>query len=140
MIDTDGALVVPVTAPAYEEFLVTKALRVDPVGIGAHRAVIPTRAFDWQAHVIRWAVERGRAALFLDTGLGKTLIQLAWADSIAKATGGRVLILSPLAVAAQTVRESVVCGIGAQLVRTAEDVRAASAQAQCDLFDMRRPA
>ncbi len=66
----------------------------------------PPWLFDFQAALVEWAVRKGRAALFADCGLGKTCMQLAWAENIVRKTGGRVLILTPLAVAAQTVREA----------------------------------
>jgi len=62
--------------------------------------------FEWQADVVRWALRRGRAGLFPDTGLGKTLQQLVIGEEIVKKTGGKFLILTPLAVSAQTVREA----------------------------------
>jgi hypothetical protein len=58
-----------------------------------------------QADITRWALKRGRAAVFAGTGLGKTFIEEAWATSVADYTGMPVLILAPLAVAAQHVRE-----------------------------------
>lgn len=63
--------------------------------------------FEWQKHIVRWAIARGRAAVFADTGLGKTRMQVSWADLVP----GRVLIFAPLAVAAQTVREARKIGI-----------------------------
>lgn len=85
----------------YEEFLASKALVCPPMGIASPAPVTP-RAFPFQADIIRWALRRGRAAIFADCGLGKSLCQLEWARQIP----GRVLILTPLAVAAQTVREA----------------------------------
>ncbi len=70
-----------------------------------------SRLFDYQADIIRWACRRGRAAIFADTGLGKTAMQVIWADQVAKHTNGRVLILSPLAVAQQTVKEASLFGV-----------------------------
>ncbi len=62
--------------------------------------------FDFQRDLVTWALERGRAAIFADCGLGKTPMQLAWADEIVKNTGGNVLILTPLAVSHQTCNEA----------------------------------
>jgi hypothetical protein len=62
--------------------------------------------FPFQRQNVAWAVRRGRAALFLDTGLGKTIQQLEWALQVAEHTGRQVLILAPLAVAQQTAREA----------------------------------
>lgn len=61
--------------------------------------------YDFQAGIVRWSIEKGKAAIFADCGLGKTPMQLSWADIVAGKTGGRVLILTPLAVARQTARE-----------------------------------
>ena len=72
---------------------------------------LPSQLFDFQAHIVTWALRRGRAAIFADCGLGKTFMQLAWADNVARHTGKRVLILTPLAVAFQTVEEGYKLGI-----------------------------
>lgn len=67
--------------------------------------------FDYQRDITAWAASRGRAAIFADTGLGKTIMQLTWADQVAKHTGQPVLILAPLAVSDQTIAEGVKFGI-----------------------------
>lgn len=67
---------------------------------------IPGFLFDFQASLVDWAVRKGRAAIFADCGLGKTAMQLTWAENVVRKTNGRVLILTPLSVAAQTVREA----------------------------------
>ena len=69
--------------------------------------------FEWQSDVVRWALRKGRACLFEDCGLGKTLQQLAWAQKVP----GDVLILTPLAVAEQTAAEARRFGIGAEVTR-----------------------
>jgi len=74
---------------------------------------IPDQAFDFQKVLIDWAVRKGRAAMFADCGMGKTLMQLSWAENVAKKTGGRVLILTPLAVSHQTVDEAIKFGFDA---------------------------
>ena len=56
-------------------------------------------------------MRRGRSAIFADTGLGKTLMQLSWADEVARHTGGAVLILAPLAVSEQTIEQGRTFGI-----------------------------
>jgi len=78
--------------------------------------------FDHQHALVSWAARKGRAAIFADTGLGKTRMQLAWADLVHKHTGGDVLILAPLAVAEQTVREGGDVGISVVHARDAIDV------------------
>lgn len=95
---------------AYAEFLATKLRRAPGAGV---KTSLPINAklFAWQADIVRWALRRGRAALFCDTGLGKTVMQLEWARIVAAETGGRVLILAPLAVSEQTAREAEKFGI-----------------------------
>ena len=66
---------------------------------------LPEELYDFQRDLVTWALQKGRAAIFADCGLGKTLIELVWAENVVRHTGGRVLILAPLAVAPQTVRE-----------------------------------
>ena len=72
---------------------------------------LPDAMFDFQRAMTEWALRQGRAALFEDCGMGKTLQLLAWAENIARHTDRPVLILSPLAVAAQTAREAEKFGI-----------------------------
>ena len=72
---------------------------------------MPDGLFDFQEAMVEWAVRMGRCALFEDCGMGKTVQFLTWAENVARETDGRVLILSPLAVAAQTEREAAKFGI-----------------------------
>jgi len=72
---------------------------------------MPPQAFDFQRALIEWAVRRGRGALFADCGMGKTLAQIAWAENVRRKTDRPVLILTPLAVAPQTVIEGAKFGI-----------------------------
>lgn len=92
----------------YEEFLTTKAIA--PHKSGFDPGPIHEKAKDFQRDIIEWALKRGRAAIFADTGLGKTFMQLEWARHVSD-NFGPVLILAPLAVAAQTVREAAKFGI-----------------------------
>jgi len=69
------------------------------------------KMFDFQVALAEWAIKRGRAAIFADCGLGKTLIQLVWAQNMVMKTNGRVLIMTPLAVGSQTMREAEIFGI-----------------------------
>ena len=80
-------------------------------------------AYDFQKAIIRWALAKGRAAVFADCGLGKTIIQLEWANQIVKHRGGKVLILAPLAVSAQTVTEGRKFGISVNLCESGEDLK-----------------
>ena len=78
---------------------------------GFNPTFFPKIAFDFQNHVIEKAVNKGRMALFLDTGLGKTLIQLSIAHNVVLKTNKRVLILTPLAVGFQFVKEAEKIGV-----------------------------
>lgn len=73
--------------------------------------------FDFQEALVRWALKKGRAAIFADTGLGKTLTQLSWADAVAKHTGQSVIIVAPLCVAQQTLEEGARFGINVAYCR-----------------------
>ena len=94
---------------AYREFLKTKRLR--RMDKGFDPLWIPDFLFDFQKHLCEWAVRTGRAGLFEDCGLGKTPQQLVWAENVVRKTNKRVLILTPLAVTRQTVREGKKFGI-----------------------------
>ncbi len=74
---------------------------------------MPDFLFPFQAALVEWSTRKGRAALFADCGLGKTPMQLVWAENVVRKTNGRVLILTPLAVAGQTVHEAEKFGIEA---------------------------
>jgi superfamily II DNA or RNA helicase len=89
----------------YESYISNKMKSSDMVGMEPPE--LNKKLFPYQADLVRWALRRGRAALFADTGLGKTFMQVEWARCIE----GRVLILAPLAVAEQTVREAKKLGI-----------------------------
>lgn len=99
----------------YAQFIGGKLLRVAPTGFNAPATL--GDLFPHQEALTRWALMRGRAAIFADTGLGKTRMQLRWAQAVAQHTGGRVLILAPLAVGAQTAHEAQSIGIDARHCR-----------------------
>lgn len=106
----------------YTEFLASKRIDVQPVGFTVDRDALNPGLFDWQRAIVGWALARGRAALWEDCGLGKSLQQLAWADEVCRHTGGNVLILAPLAVSQQTVREGEKFGISVTHCRIQADV------------------
>ena len=91
---------------AYQEFMSTKHVRALRHGFEVSDSEINQSLFDWQRAIVRWALRVGRAALFEDCGLGKTLQQLEWASQVCCRTGGKVLVLCPLAVQWQTIREA----------------------------------
>ena len=93
----------------YEEFLRNKS-QVSGMS-GFEPTFMPEVMFPFQKHLTEWAVRKGRAAIFADCGLGKTLMSLVWAENVVRHTGGKVLILAPLAVAPQTLREATKFGL-----------------------------
>ena len=94
----------------YQAFIASKLQLHVPVGF-APSDMSGYGLFDFQAAIVDWAVKRGRAAIFADTGLGKSACQLAYADQVYQHTGKPTLILAPLCVAQQTVREAGRMGI-----------------------------
>jgi hypothetical protein len=78
---------------------------------GFNPIYMPDQAFDFQKSLIEWSCLKGRSAIFADCGLGKSLMQLAWAQNVVQKTNKNVLILTPLAVSHQTVKEGAKFGI-----------------------------
>src|SRR5512139_1357739 len=97
--------------PAYETFLENK--RQLGGDHGFEPLYLPDFLFDFQKSLVQWALRRGRAAIFADCGLGKTPMQLVWADEIVRRTNRHVLIATPLAVSHQTIAEATKFGIEA---------------------------
>ena len=106
----------------YEQFLERKRKSAPAVGFYVAESEIHERLFPFQRRITQWALQRGRAAVFADTGLGKTSVQLEWARHIHERTGGDVLILAPLAVSCQTAREGAKMNIAVTVCRTARDL------------------
>lgn len=104
----------------YEQFLAAKSRKVDRGGLTAH--IAGDHLHEWQARIVTWAVEVQRGAIWADTGLGKTRMQLEWARQYAEQIGRPVLVIAPLAVCAQTVREAHTIGVAAQQAFVAGDV------------------
>lgn len=105
----------------YDDFLKSKEYHVQPTGFEADQ--LNKNLFDYQRDIVKWALRIGKAALFEDTGLGKTIQQLSWAEAVAKHTDGTVLILAPLAVSKQTAQEAVKFGILCNLVESQADIK-----------------
>lgn len=95
----------------YAEFLTRKRAAHGDAGFAA--AIGCDGLYDFQREIVEFAARKGRSAIFAECGLGKTPMQLEWARLVADHTGGNVLILAPLAVGAQTVREGQKFGIDA---------------------------
>ena len=101
----------------YSEFIKTKSYEHIDAGFDANPDALPKKIKEFQKDIVLWACRRGRSAIFADTGLGKTLMQLSWANLVGRKTNGKVLILAPLCVAQQTVEEGEKFGIDAIYLR-----------------------
>ena len=106
---------------SYEQILASKIVEAKPCGFEPLPMTAPL--FDWQWVIDQWAVRKGRAALFCDTGLGKTPMQLEWASQVSIHTEMPVIILAPLAVSHQTQREGEKFGIPVTVCHSGDDVR-----------------
>ena len=104
----------------YEEFLKSKQFAAKPSGFETKD--INAKLFPFQKDIVFWSCHKGKACVFAGTGLGKTLIQLEWANQVCKHSGMDVLILAPLAVVAQTVAEGTGMGLTVHACRKQEDV------------------
>ena len=98
---------------SYEDFLSNKKIVDVPTGI-TEIPEINHILFDYQKDIVRWALKRGRACIWADCGMGKSFMQLEWARVISEHTNGSVLILAPLAVTEQTIREGEKLGIAVE--------------------------
>ncbi|MDB5963865.1 MAG: DEAD-like helicase [Polaromonas sp.] len=101
------------SAAGYTEFLARKT-RKDPATGLVQVPSLSDQLFPFQRDIVAWALKRGRAAIFAQTGLGKSFMELEWGRAVHAAAGGNVLLLTPLAVAAQMVREAVKFGVPAK--------------------------
>ena len=99
----------------YEKFIKRKRQALQPMGFDPV-CELNSNLFDWQAVTVEWAVKRGRAALFEECGLGKTLQQLAWAEQVVKKTNKPVILHCPVGVRQQTKHEAEKFGIDADVV------------------------
>ena len=107
----------------YLNFLENKKFVLESTGFDVDRDSLNHNLFDFQKDIVRWALAKGRSAVFASCGLGKTLIQLEWANQIYKRLGGQILILAPLAVSTQTVREGIKFGIDVNICESQKDVK-----------------
>lgn len=97
----------------YAEFLAGKTRRVGTLGRPCEADDVHPWLHDWQREITAWAVRKGRAAVWADTGLGKTVMQVEWA----RLSGERALIVAPLAVCQQTIREAAKIGVAVRYLR-----------------------
>lgn len=106
----------------YEAFLASKLIAVPDQGFDVSIDDLNPALFDWQKTIVRWALKKGKAALFEECGLGKTFQQLEWGRWVCQHTAGNVLILCPLAVAHQTQAEGAKFGIESRVCRSQAEV------------------
>lgn len=102
----------------YETFLANKQYKIINKGIDVEKSDIHPMLFEWQKDIVKWSCKKGSCAVFLDTGLGKTFIQLEWARLMNENT----LIIAPLSVARQTERESRKLGLNIVYVRSQDEI------------------
>jgi hypothetical protein len=101
----------------YETFLEGKRAAAPRLGVEVDTEALHESLYEWQAEIVRWACDVGRAAIWADTGLGKTRMQLEWAR-VSAGLEGVALVVAPLAVCAQTVREAAAMDLDARYVRS----------------------
>ena len=107
----------------YSSFLKEKEEKIEDSGFVVEDSELNSNLFDWQREIVKWCLKKGKSALFEDTGLGKTIQQLAWAEAIVNHTKGKVLILAPLAVSKQTAKEGEKFGIKVNIIEKEEDIK-----------------
>lgn len=107
----------------YTEFIESKQLKAANAGFDISLSELNEKAFEWQKLLVKWGIKKGKCAYFEDCGLGKTLQQLMWSDEIRKYTGDSTLILAPLAVAEQTVKQGDKFGIEVNICEMQADIK-----------------
>lgn len=106
----------------YQEFIAGKFAAAMPTGFDGPFD-LPESLFPMQHDLVSWSLKRGRAAIFADTGLGKSRMQVSWAAKVHELTGLSVMILAPLAVAQQTIAEGAEIGVTITRCREPGDVK-----------------
>jgi hypothetical protein len=107
---------------AYQQLIERKLAMTAPTGL-MYVPDLSSSLFQHQEALTNWSLRRGRAAIFADTGLGKTRMELSWSKAVVDVCKHDVMMLAPLAVAAQTVKEGEAIGIDVNLCRDDSDVR-----------------
>lgn len=108
----------------YEDFLKTKEIKSIECGFDVDKNALNENLFEFQRDIVAWALKKGKSAVIIGCGCGKTIIQLAWAEQVHKHTGGKILIIAPLSVVKQTAREAKKFGISeVTICRTQTDVK-----------------
>lgn len=95
----------------YEDFLKSKEINTKPVGFDVDKSELCSMMYEFQKDICAWALKKGKCAILIGCGCGKTIIQLQWAEKVYQHTGKNVLIIAPLSVVQQTKREAEKFGI-----------------------------
>lgn len=103
----------------YKDFIDNKNFILENNGFDIDKSELNDSMFDFQKDIVRWALKKGRSAIFADCGMGKTLMQLEWAKKI----GGKVLIVAPLSVTTQTQKEGEKFGYKVTICENQSDVQ-----------------
>ena len=107
----------------YKDFLKSKRFVLESSGFDIDKSQLNQMMYDFQQDIVRWALAKGRACIFADCGLGKTVMQLEWSYQVVKHTNGKVLILAPLSVCEQTKREGQMFGYEVNICESQADVK-----------------
>jgi len=119
----------------YKDFIHNKLKTFPNAGFDINTHELNKSLFQWQKDVVRWALRKGKCALFLDTGLGKTFCQLEWAYQVHKKTNENIIIFAPLAVSYQTQREGEKYGIAVHISRGMNDIKPGINIANYEIMD-----
>ena len=125
----------------YREYLAQKQTMITDSGFITDASALNPALFPWQKDITRWALRKGKAALFEDCGLGKTIQQLEFADQVCKCENTSVVIFAPLAVAAQTQAEGSKFGYSANIIENQADIKKGiniTNYEKLDKFDFRK--
>lgn len=106
----------------YNDFINNKTSVIQASGFDVDRNDLNRNLFEYQKDIVRWSLKKGKSAIFADCGLGKTIMQLEFAQQIINKTGGKVLILAPLAVTGQTKLEGQEFGYDVNICESQDDV------------------
>lgn len=104
---------------SYKDFINNKNFILENNGFDIDKSELNPSMFDFQKDIVRWALKKGRSAIFADCGMGKTLMQLEWSKKV----GGKILIVAPLSVTTQTQREGEKFGYKVTICESQEDVQ-----------------
>jgi superfamily II DNA or RNA helicase len=107
----------------YKQFLESKKIGFGANGFTVKKETLNPYAFEWQKDIIKWALKKGRCEMWMECGLGKTLMSLDWAKNVCEHENTNVIIFAPLAVAQQTQREGMKFGIPVNIIENQTDIK-----------------